>query len=116
MGDPATTFEGTLQYMSIQQKQVGLGEIPHYDHFKADVFGLGMTIYAVATLKQPEAWATTTFEEKIRSKVPLLSYSQAIKDLLLIMLLEDEQRRATMQEVLEIATKWWNADVSSFWR
>lgn len=113
MDDPATTVEGTWEYMSVQQRQVWSGEIPHYDHFKADVFGLGMTIYAMATLNSPEPWGPINFEENIRSKVPLLPFSQAIKDLLLKMLLKDEQQISTMHEIHELARTWLHAEDSA---
>lgn len=114
LGTQATTFTGTRFYMSPQllQKCVGLGKT--YSAVKADVFSLGMTLYAMANLSPDESWPLDSLEETARTKVLPLPYTEALKRLLLIMVSEKEKGRPTMQAVLQCAeTAITNADIAA---
>lgn len=99
----AETVAGTLAYMSPQQRQAFIGQATSYHAFKADVFSLGMTLYALASLSTlNEAWPIdSSMEQYVRSKVEPLPYSQTLKSLLLTMLSVREANRPTMQSILE---------------
>ena len=85
-------------YLSPQQRGT-------YDPFKADVFALGMTLYALASLTFPDEWPTHTLEKKAKTMVVSLSCSQPLKRLLGSMFSEREQDRPSLQAVLECAMK-----------
>lgn len=52
----AKTLAGTLPYMSPQQRQKYAGFVQTYSAFKADVYSLGVTLYALANLDPPDEW------------------------------------------------------------
>ena len=47
------TLAGTLTYMSPYQRRVYFGQATQYDAFKTDVYQLGRTAVALATLDCP---------------------------------------------------------------
>ena len=90
--------------MSPQLREKLLGLADTYSAFKADVFSLGMTLYAMASLTSLyDAWPNSSLEQTAQSYVGVLSYSETIKDLLLTMLSLRERDRPDMQTVLECA-------------
>ena len=89
----------TRAYMSFQQRKALLGG--SYNAFKADVFALGKTLLALASLEIPKQWETYLVDEKATQS---LLYSPVLKSIILRMLSESEEDRPTMQEVLEYAT------------
>lgn len=94
---------GTLPYMSPQLRKTYFRS-GKYDAIKADVFALGMTIYALASLSQPEVWQSETLEQTAKKHINSLSYSDSIKTLLLAMLSFSEEDRPSMQEVIKRAS------------
>ena len=93
---------GTLAFMSPLQRQIIAGNEVRYSPFKSDVFGLGMTAVALATLAGSDRpWPLDGLEGMVRETLEELRYSQMIKDLLLAMVRVDEDARITMHEVQE---------------
>jgi serine/threonine protein kinase len=100
----AKTMSGTLAYMSPEQRQVYLGQITEYNPFKTDVFELGMTALAMASLDPPlEPWPLARIDQTANENVQSLPYSSALKNLLLEMLSASEETRSTMQRVQSVA-------------
>ena len=89
----AKTLAGTLVYMSPQQRKVLLGQATKYNAFKTDVYQLGRTAVALATLDCPadDPWSLKRVEQVALTHVQPLPYSPTLKDLLLRMLLEGEE-------------------------
>ena len=86
--------------MSPQQRMTCLGFLDTYSAFKADVFSLGMTLYALTSLtslSEPQNIAS------FPPKVGALLCTENLKCLLLLMTSEQEKDRPTMQEVLMYA-------------
>ena len=108
LGDFGCYFEkkySTLAYMSPQQRQAYLGQARQYSAFKTDVFELGMTTLAMASLDLPvEAWPLDRVDQTAVEKVQPLPFSSALKALLLEMLLEREESRPEMRAVLQTAS------------
>jgi serine/threonine protein kinase len=101
----AKTLAGTLTYMSPQQRRVYLGQARQYSAFKTDVFELGMTTLAMASLDLPvEPWPLDRVDQTAVEKVQPLAFSSALKDLLLGMLMEREENRPGMRAVLQTAS------------
>ena len=100
----AQSMVGTVPYMSPQLRDKWMGRGTTYSAFKGDVFSLGMTVYALASLTSPyEPWEIDSWEQTVRSKVGALSCSETLKGLLLGMLSLQERDRPHMQAVLECA-------------
>ncbi|MBV5279750.1 MAG: tetratricopeptide repeat protein, partial [Actinobacteria bacterium] len=90
--------------MSPQLRESILGLADTYSAFKADVFSLGMTVYAMASLTSPyDAWPIVSLERTARANVGALECCETLKGLLLTMLLLRETDRPDMQTVLECA-------------
>lgn len=90
--------------MSPQQRRVYLGQARQYSAFKTDVFELGMTTLAMASLDLPvEPWPLDRVDQTAVEKVQPLAFSSALKDLLLGMLLEREENRPEMRAILQTA-------------
>ena len=88
--------------MSPQLREKLLGQAETYSAFKADVFSLGMTLYAMASLTSLDVpWLITSLEQTVQSKVGALPYSETLKALLIAMLSHRETDRPDMQTVLE---------------
>lgn len=101
----ARTFVGILKYMSPQIRLMELGEKDSYDPFKGDVFALGMTLYAMASLDDSDNVGLQSFDSEIRSKVQSLPYSPKILYLLSSMLSVSEEDRPSMQSVFHLAAR-----------
>lgn len=96
---------GTLAFMSPQQREVHLGETQSYNPFKADVFGLAVTVFALASLHSPFGpCPLSQCDHMAKTAMDSLSYSLSLKDLLLAMLAATEEARPTMKAVLELVT------------
>ena len=99
----ARSISGTVNFMSPQQRQNFISGSVRYNAFKADIYALGMTAFAMASLApEGRTWAETPVEN-FPSDIKSLNYSQMLKDLLMAMLAGTEESRPTMQEVLEVA-------------
>jgi len=71
-----------------------------YDAFKADVFALGASILHMTTLTSPEpVLAEERLDAAVGRELERLACSKSLKDLLRSMLVFDESRRPTMQEI-----------------
>jgi serine/threonine protein kinase len=100
----AKTFIGSLVYMSPEQRQVYLDQIIEYNPFKTDVFELGMTALAMASLDPPtEMWPLARIDQTAIENVQPLPYSSTLKSLLLEMLSAREEDRPAMQTVQSAA-------------
>ena len=100
----AKTTVGTLPYMSPQQLEKLRGLVQTYSAFKGDVFSLGMTLYALASLTPPyEPWPIASLEHTAQSKKGTLLCCETFKTLLLNMLSLRESDIPDMQVVLERA-------------
>lgn len=65
----------------------------HHDSFKSDVFSLGLTCLYMAKL-EPIIWQNTSFtQENVYSSVDSIAYSDAVKQMLKLMLVFDETQR-----------------------
>lgn len=91
--------------MSPQQELVFRGDLGWYSPFKADVYALGMTMFAAASLNLPKDLWNSRLVEEINSKVKVLPYSQAFKGLLLAMLSQNEEERPTIQYILDTVNR-----------
>jgi len=79
-----------------------MGEIDSYSPFKADVYSLGRTAVAAASLDLPrECWPIAGLEEKTRQVVQALDYSPELQQLLIGMLSYEEAQRPSMQQVYD---------------
>ena len=71
-----------------------------YSPFKADVYSLGRTAVAAASLDLPEeSWPIAGLDEKARQVVQALDYSPELQQLLISMLSFEEKQRPSMQQV-----------------
>jgi len=86
--------------MSPEQRRVYLGQATQYDAFKTDVYELGRTAVALATLDLPvDPWSLDRLEQTAITHVQPLPYSPGLKKLLLKMLSERERARPTMRDI-----------------
>ena len=83
-----------------------MGHATQYSPYKTDVYQLGRTAVALATLDCPvdDAWPLDKVEQVALTHVQPLPYSPTFKDLLLQMLLEGEEARPTMSSIQQAAS------------
>jgi serine/threonine protein kinase len=65
----------------------------HHDSFKSDVFSLGLTFLSMAKLEPTIEPNASFVQEKVYSSVDLITYSDAVKQMLKWMLTFDETQR-----------------------
>jgi len=88
-------------YMSPQVRESFIRDT-EYNPFKADVYSLGLTAVAAASLKLPiNVWPLAGMDEKARQVVQELGYSQELQRLLIRMLSYEEAQRPSMQQVYD---------------
>ena len=83
-----------------------MGHATQYSPYKTDVYQLGRTAVALATLDclLDDAWPLDRVEQVALTHVQPLPYSPTLKDLLLQMLLEGEEARPTMSSIQQAAS------------
>ena len=106
---------GTVLYLSPAIKQAYLdmwegrnttGEVKH-NPFKSDVFSLGLTCLALATLEAPSglnnlSQGTEALQKRISKRVSETRYSSKVKQVLNVMLHAKEELRPTFPQLLEM--------------
>jgi len=99
------TIEGTLLYMSPQQRR-NFSNFTPYDAFKADVFALGATLLEMASLSPPDILSETqNLDEVVGREVTTLPYSEKLQRVLVYTLAFKEEDRPTMQQLLDYVTE-----------
>ena len=96
----APSLAGTIAYMSSQQRQIICGEAEDYDAIKSDVFSLGVTTLAFASVAQlVKPWPLATLSKTVEATLQRVSCSEPLKDLIRSMLAFEEGARPTMQQI-----------------
>ena len=99
-GISSYTTAGTPLYLSPLLKEALIVGNPKVRHnvYKSDVYSLGMTLLAMATLEEPPGgFLGTAAVAAIETSITALSYSDYFKSLLRLLLEAEESRRPTFQ-------------------